>query len=526
MHNRLVGEAASLRVVGWEELRRKRSAVHVSSNATSFIDQVRSGSRRPSFPGRRTRIVATIGPASDSPEVLAAMGLAGVDVARVAMAHGSIEDCIARIRRVRAALPHVAVMADLPGPKVRSTSFPEGGVVLVGGETVEVTDAAGAPTSTAARIGVALDGGVSHLAEGDAIIIGDGGVTLVVEDPGPALTARITCGGRVQGRPGVTIPAHPMVAENPTPEDLERIAALVAEGVEAIAASFVRSADDVAAIRAAIDDAQVLLIAKIETREAVEHIDDIVRSADGVMVARGDLGVRLPIEDVPSLQKRIIRAGVRFGRPVITATQMLESMIHNNVPTRAEVTDVANAVLDGTSAVMLSAETAVGQNPTLVVETMAKILRRAERDFDYVGWGMNLGVQEISGDRSSSLRITASTTGAGWRAALEEDAAAIIACSNSGTTVRSISRFRPSMPIVAVTKSDFRARQLRMSWGVAEVIVHPSEDSYVQTYAALDHLLDQGLVAPGDVVVVLAGSRDTAHPMTDTVRLLRVPGND
>jgi len=313
-----------------------------------------------------------------------------------------------------------------------------------------------------------------------------------------------------------------MVAETPTPEDLARIKALVAENVEAIAASFVRSAEDIEKIRAAIGNPEILLIAKIETREAVEYIDEIVKAADGVMVARGDLGVRLPIEDVPSLQKQIIRAGVRFGRPVITATQMLESMIQNNVPTRAEVTDVANAVLDGTSAVMLSAETAVGQNPELVVQTMARILRRAERDFDYIRWGTNLGVQEIDDDRASTLRITASITAAAWRAALEEDAAAIIACSNSGMTVRSISRFRPSMPIIAVTKTDFRSRQLHMSWGVAEVIVHPSEDSYVQTYAAIDHLLNEGLVVPGDVVVVLAGSRDTAMPMTDTVRLMRV----
>jgi pyruvate kinase len=438
------------------------------------------------------------------------------------MAHGSIADCIGRIQRVRAALPNVAIMADLPGPKVRSTPFPEGGVVLVEGEAVVVTAAAATPSSSAKRIGVHLDEGVEHLIPGDHLIVGDGGVTMVVTSSGSEVRAEVTCGGRVQGRPGITIPEHPMVAETPTPEDLERITALVAEGVEAIAASFVRSASDVEKIRHAIGNPEILLIAKIETREAVEHIDEIVKAADGVMVARGDLGVRLPIEDVPSLQKQIIRAGVRFGRPVITATQMLESMIHNNVPTRAEVTDVANAVLDGTSAVMLSAETAVGQNPELVVQTMARILRRAEHDFDYIRWGTNLGVQEIDEDRSSTLRITASITAAAWRAALEEDVAAIIACSSSGMTVRSISRFRPSMPIIAVTKTDFRARQLHMSWGVAEVIVHPSEDSYVQTYAAIDHLLNEGLVVPGDVVVVLAGSRDTAVPMTDTVRLLRV----
>jgi pyruvate kinase len=204
---------------------------------------------------------------------------------------------------------------------------------------------------------------------------------------------------------------------------------------------------------------------------------------------------------------------------------MLESMIHANTPTRAEVTDVANSVLDGTSAVMLSGETAIGRHPVLVIETMARIVQRSERDFDYVHWGASLGVQEVTGARASALRITAAITGAGWRAALEEDAAAIIACSSTGATVRSISRFRPSMPIVAVTKSHYRARQMRMSWGVDSVVVHPSEDSAVQTYAAMEHIIAKGLVKPGDIVVVLAGSRDTATPTTDTVRLLEVQDN-
>src|SRR5206468_10127153 len=231
-----------------------------------------------------------------------------------------------------------------------------------------------------------------------------------------------------------------------------RVDALVAAGVDFIAISFVRSAADVLAVRMRAGDGPgPLLVAKIETPEAVAELDAIVEVADAVMVARGDLGVRMALEGVPHIQRRIIKSGVRFGRPVITATQMLESMLTAPVPTRAEVTDVANAVLDGTSAVMLSGETAVGADPVAAVTTMARIARRAEAEFDYLGWGANLGAQAVAGDAFTPARITAATTAAGWRAAIDEDAAAIIACTRSGATARAISRFRPSMPIVGVT---------------------------------------------------------------------------
>ena len=230
----------------------------------------------------------------------------------------------------------------------------------------------------------------------------------------------------------------------------------------------------------------------------------------------------MPIEEIPSLQKRIIRAGIRYAKPVVTATQMLESMIHATTPTRAEVTDVANAVFDGTSAVMLSAETAIGEHPALVIATMARVLLRAEQDFPYLEWGASLGVQEVSGDRTSSARITAAISGAGWRAAIEEGAAAIIACSATGTTVRSICRFRPSIPIVAVTANEYRARQLQTSWGVSKVLIDSSEDERKLAATAMEYLRSEGKINAGDVVVVLVGSRHTSSPVTDTVRLIRV----
>jgi pyruvate kinase len=497
--------------------------VHASLDQSTFLTDVSAAERREPFCGRRTRIIATIGPACDDAGVLAEMGRSGMDVARVSLSHGSIPECIDRIRRVRAAVPGVGILADLPGPKVRTTSFGPNGAELDDGQLLSLTSATLAPASDAGRIGVSCGDALASLHTGDVVVIGEGGCALRVVSSGvDEVRAEVVAGGRLQGCPGVTLPGGGAGGATPTPEDRERIRALVLENVEMIAISFVRAPADVAAVRREVGEFPCLLVAKIETREAVESIDGIVHAADAVMVARGDLGVRLPIEDVPSLQKQIIRAGVRFGRPVVTATQMLESMVHAMVPTRAEVSDVANAVFDGTSAVMLSGETAIGRNPVGVVRAMDRIVRRAERDFDYVGWGASLGVQEVSGSRASALRITAAITGAGWRAALEEDAAAIIACSSTGATVRSIARFRPSMPIVAVVKSPLRARQLQMSWGVTRVIVHPSEDSNVQSYAAIESLLADGIVRPGDVVVVLASSRDTPTPMTDTVRLVRV----
>jgi pyruvate kinase len=302
---------------------------------------------------------------------------------------------------------------------------------------------------------------------------------------------------------------------------LDRVAALVAEDVEAIAVSFVRSSEDIDAVREAVGHSGIMLVAKIETAEAISNLDAIVRSADAVMVARGDLGIRLPLEDVPFHQKDIIRCGVRFARPVITATQMLESMISSPVPTRAEVSDVANAVLDGTSAVMLSGETAIGADPANVVATMSRIVERAERDFDYVNWGAGLGVQEVSID-APLRRITAAITGAAWHAALQEDVAAIIACTDSGATARAISRFRPSMPIVAVTPHERTLRQLSMSWGVETLLSEHAGNSDDGIWSAVQKAVDAGYASIGDIVVAIAGSPYEKDPVADTLRLVRV----
>ena len=480
---------------------------------------------------RRTRIVATIGPASDHPETIRAMAAAGMDVARVTLAHGTTAEAVERIAKLRALVPEVGILVDLPGPKIRTAPFPDGGVTLAEGDHVILKTERIGEGSSAACIGVSLAALVDGLEAGDPVALGDGGVSLTVQGrvAGGAV-AEVVSGGRLQGRPGVTAPTGRFALVTPTPEDLARVEALVTAGVDAIAVSFVRTAADMVAVRITAQrcadrdpDRHVpLLVAKIETAEAVTDLEAIVEVADAVMVARGDLGVRLALEDVPHIQKRIIRSAVRFGRPVITATQMLESMVTGSVPTRAEVTDVANAVLDGTSAVMLSGETAVGLDPMRVVATMARIARRAEQDFDYLGWGSNLGVQLVAGDASSPARVTAAITGAGWRAALEEDASVIIACTNSGATARAISRFRPSIPIVAVTPSIRTARELTLSWGVATIVVGEAATTDEIVWFAVQAAVRGGYAASGDIAVVLAGSPIEPEPATDTLRLVRI----
>jgi pyruvate kinase len=265
-----------------------------------------------------------------------------------------------------------------------------------------------------------------------------------------------------------------------------------------------------------------MIVAKIETSDATKDLDAIVNAADGVMVARGDLGVRLPMEDVPHIQKQIIRTAVRYGRPVITATQMLESMVTASTPTRAEVTDVANAVLDGSSALMLSGETAIGVDPVGVVATMARITMRAEREFDFLGWGSRLGVQTVADGATSPAGITAAISAAGWRAAVDEAADVIIACTLTGRTARSISRFRPNMQLVATTPSPRTARQLTLSWGVETLLVPLSSSTDVIVDRAVRAAVQAGYVEPGDIAVVLAGSPGVPEPTSDTLRLVLV----
>ncbi|MGI8608320.1 MAG: pyruvate kinase [Candidatus Dormibacteria bacterium] len=479
---------------------------------------------------RRTKIVATIGPASDREATLRGMIAAGMDAARLGLAHGPVSESVERLHRVRSAAAaagrEIGIIADLPGPKIRAGAYPDGGVFVAEGDVIELCPSAGREDmSSAQRTVVDHQGLIDDLRVDDIIALGDGGVRLSVVDIGDGrATSVVRNGGHLQGRPGVNLPAGRLSSKTPTPEDLRLLEVMCDAGVDAVAVSFVQGADDIRAVRRATGPDGPMLIAKIETQDAVDGIEEIIETADGVMVARGDLGVRLPLEDVPHLQKRIIRAGVSYGRPVITATQMLESMVLASVPTRAEVTDVANAVFDGTSALMLSGETAVGHDPVGVVATMSRIAGRAELEFDYGAWGTRLGRQQVANASrtSTSVRITAAITAAAWRAAAFSDAAAIICCTNTGATARAISRFRPTAPLLAYTPSVAVARQLSMAWGVNAVATEQYQTADEIVWFAVKDAVERGIAHLGEIVVVLVGSPEDDEPTTDVLRMVRI----
>jgi pyruvate kinase len=450
------------------------------------------------------------------------LAMAGVDVFRLSFAHGDIPSGIERLRRVRAIAPELAIMVDIPGPKIRAGSFGTSPVSLAVGDDIVLVEAFG-EASTAERITVERDRVLPQLKVGDRVHIGDGGVSLMVTQTGSNVTARVTSGGAVMGKPGLSLPSSIMDDRLPTEDDRLRLEALRDEEFEILAVSFVRSGFDVESVRAVLSRPDVMIMSKIETSEGIENLHEIIEHSDSLMVARGDLGVRMPIEEVPHLQKEIVRLGIRYARPVVVATQMLESMTHAQVPTRAEVTDVANAVLDGASAVMLSGETAIGDDPVGTVVTMDRIVRRAEESFPYAEWGAGLGIQELVASSSQAQRVTAAITGAAWRAAMDENAVAIVACTRSGLTARAISRFRPPMPIVAITPNASTARQLRSSWGIQEIFVTPISDIDGLCDYAVTQLKETGYAKSGDPIVVMAGSSSNLASVTDTVRMIIVP---
>jgi pyruvate kinase len=478
--------------------------------------------------GRRTKIVATIGPASDTPEQLDALLRAGVDVCRIGLAHGEPHEHIERIRRVRAAAvaigKPVAVLADLPGPKIRSAPFGTGGVYL--DEDDDVLLAVGDDASSYDRIEVEYPSLLDDLDAGDRVALGDGMVCLeAVERVADAWRCCVVAGGRVQGRPGVHLPAEKLRLSTPTDDDLRLIEALTPAAPDIYAVSFVRDAEDVQQVRAAVGRDGPMIMAKIETRAAVDVLDSILEVADSLMVARGDLGIDCPTEEVPHLQKRIIRTCVAWGVPVVTATQMLESMVHSPLPTRAEASDVANAVFDGTDAVMLSGETAIGHDPELAVRTMARIVERAEAHADYLAWGGRLGKLQRAAEVPDHLRITAAVTHAAWRAAVEIGADAVLCCTRTGLTARAMARFRPTCPLVGFSPEDDVVRQLSLSWGVVPLPVDWYGSTDEMVWHAVERAVMAGVCTTGDIVVVVAGAPapdEHAVSSSDVLRIVQV----
>jgi pyruvate kinase len=320
--------------------------------------------------------------------------------------------------------------------------------------------------------------------------------------------ARIETGGHANGQPGVHLSSETLRLTTPTAEDLELAEQMAVAGVEYIAVSFVRKGSDVDEVREVVGT-RAQLVAKIETHTAITNLDEVVAASDAVMVARGDLGIDCPIEDVPHLQKRVVRHCVELGVPVITATQMLESMITAPSPTRAEVSDIANAVFDGTDAVMLSGETAIGRDPVGVVLTMGRVAERAESEASYRQWASRLGREQRRDDHAAMSaidRITGAATHAAWQASSDAGASAILCCTRSGRTARAMARFRPEARMIGLSPDPSMVRSMALIWGVdpLEVDTYASTDEMV--WFAVETALDHALIAHGDTVLVLAGA--------------------
>ncbi len=462
---------------------------------------------------RRTKIIATIGPASEDEETLRQLVRAGMDVARLGLAHGTIDEHLARVQRIRKVAEeegkYVGILVDLPGPKVRAASFGEDNVDLPVGDTIRLR--IGNDKSTADVMQVDYEGLLDDVQVGDRLNIGDGRVIIEVKEKQPEeLVAEITHGGVLSGRPGIHIPADRLRIATPTESDFVALDAFVDAGVDMIAVSFVRSAHDVRRVGTEPHPRGPLIVAKIETRAAVENLTGIIEASGAVMVARGDLGSECSLEDLPSLQKAIIRECIALGRPAITATQMLESMITNPAPTRAEASDVANAVWDGSSAVMLSGETAVGTDPVNVVRTMARIASRADEDFNHDNWARSLSELRMT-STEDNLSVTDAMTMATWRAAEELGVKTILCISGSGFTVRSMARFRPRAQILGFSSNPRTVQQLTMSWGTIPVQFEDPPAQGSRVAFAVEQAKRDGYVRTGEQVAVLAGAYSAAQ---------------
>jgi pyruvate kinase len=466
---------------------------------------------------RNVKIVSTLGPASDDRATIRRLADAGMSVARLNASHGTPDGRRALVEHVRSVdegtdTP-LAVMLDLRGPEVR-TAETDAPTEFASGTTVEFVEGTAVSPD---RIG--LSHSIAAVEPGDTVLLDDGRIETTVERvDGGTVLARVDSGGELGSRSGVTTRGVDLDLELVGPEDEESLRLAAEEGVDLVAASFVRDGDDVYEIADTLERfgaPDTPVIAKIERAAAIENIGGIVDAADGVMVARGDLGVECPLEDVPIIQKRIIRRCIDAGIPVITATEMLESMIRSRRPTRAEASDVANAVFDGTDAVMLSGETAVGDHPVEAVETMATIAERIEGSDEYADTrdgrvpAADRGVRTDAVARSA--RYLASDVGA----------SAIVAVSESGYTARKAAKFRPAVPIIAATPNDDVRRQLAVSWGIDARYAAYAADADAIIETAVESAVDAGVAASGDTIVVLAGMM-SEFPETDVANTLKV----
>jgi pyruvate kinase len=451
---------------------------------------------------RRTKIVATIGPASNSPEVLVRMVEAGLDVARLNFSHGTAEGHAETAEMVRAAGNragrHVAILQDLPGPKLRIGPLRGGLAELKPGDGITFQCGVTGVEGDARAMTIGWEGLADAVRVGESLYLADGAIRLRVTDTRSTageFDAEVEFGGTVASRQGLNIPGEANTLPSVPQEDLRHVHTGEEIGVDMVAVSFVRRAEDVSLLRR---HTRLPLIAKIEKPQAVERAEEIIRAADAVMVARGDLGIELRIEEVPIVQKQVIAMAGAHARPVITATQMLDSMVRSSRPTRAEVTDVANAILDGTDAVMLSQETAVGAHPVGVIAMMAAIAERAEKIAPYDRWAE----QRVRRDRRDPAYTVAYSA---CRAARELELSALVCPTLSGRSARLVSAHRPDVPIFALSPSRETVRRCGVMWGVRAASLPRFGTTEELIQASAQRVVQLGWVRPGSRIGVTAG---------------------
>ncbi len=453
---------------------------------------------------KKTKIVCTIGPASESEEVLSELIRKGLDVCRLNFSHGSHEEHQARIDRIKKVRENLqeatAILLDTKGPEIRTGKFDKPEIQLVEGQAfvIKMNEVIGNENFCS----VSYEGLAKDVAVGDRILIDDGLVELIVTQVnGDEIITRVENAGIIKNNKGVNVPNVKINLPAITEKDRSDILFGIKNDIDFIAASFVRKASDVMAIREILEEYDanhIQIISKIENQEGVDNIDEILQVSDGIMVARGDLGVEIPTEEIPIVQKRLIKKANLLTKPVITATQMLDSMMRNPRPTRAEVTDVANAIYDGTDAIMLSGETAAGKYPVEALETMARIAKRTEGTLDY-----EMILQ--SRQQQRAVTITNAISHASCTLAKDVEADAIITSTSSGYTARAVSTYRPKAPIIASVNRETVRRQLSLIWGVETVLgkhVQSTDEMFDQSVSLA---LQKGFVKSGDKVVITAG---------------------
>jgi pyruvate kinase len=466
---------------------------------------------------RKTKIVCTIGPASEKEEILIGLCKAGMNVARLNFSHSTYEEHQRRIdliKKVRDELEMpIAIMLDTKGPEYRIKTFENGKINLSEGDTFTFTteDIVG----NESRVSVSYPKLTDDLSIGDTILLNNGLLSFCVEKiEGRDIICRVVCGGELSDRKSMSFPGRVMHQKYLSDQDKEDISFGVKNGVDFIACSFVSNKQDLIDVHEylkQIGAEDIELIAKIENQSGFDNIEEICEYCDGIMVARGDMGVEVPFEQLPAMQKTIIRMCTIRGKRVITATEMLESMIHNPRPTRAEISDVANAVYDGTSAIMLSGETAAGKYPVLAVETMAKIAETTENNIEYqkLFYGSKFEIQ-------NSVDAISHATCA---MAIDLNAKAIIACSLSGMTARMVSRFRPSVPIIGLTTNESTWRKLALSWGVIPAMCEQLNSTDVLFYMAKNITKNTLKLSKGEKIVITGGDTSGQSGKTSLIKV-------